>query len=114
MNKEKEITQGALGFKPDSYYLSTTAANIQQTNFYKTRSGRTTTLKIRNKGSLMMSSSFCDNNQIQSEIRSKKMVLEKLYNTVRKFNYLTLSYYFLKEKDLYFKFLDPKKKRRDS
>ena len=110
MKKEKEINQGALSFKPDSNYLSTTAANIQQSNYYKTRSGRTTTLKIRNKGSLMMSSSFCDNNQIQSEIRSKKMVFEKIYNKIDKFNYLTLSYYFLKEKDLYLKFLDSKKK----
>ena len=110
MKKENEINQGALSFRPDSNYLSTTAANIQQSNYYKTRSGRTTTLKIRNKGSLMMSSAFSDNNQIQSEIRSKKMVFEKIYNILLKFNYLTLSYYFLREQELYLKFIDSKKK----
>jgi hypothetical protein len=53
-----------------------------------------------------MSSSFVDNNQMQNEVRTRKNVSEKINNKIMKFNYLTLSHYFLKEFNLYYKFLD--------
>ena len=58
---KKEINEGALSFKPDSNFLSTRATNNNQLNYYNSKSGRTTSNKIRSKGTLIMSSSFTDN-----------------------------------------------------
>ena len=110
---KKDINQGALSFKPDSNFLntlSTRATTNNQLNYYKSRSGRTTSNKYRNKGTLIMSSSFVDNNQVQYEVRTRKNVNEKINNKIMRFNYLTLSHYFLKESNLYYKFLDKKRK----
>ena len=69
---KKEINQGALSFNPNSNFLSTRATNNNQLNYYNNRSGKTTSNKIRSKGTLIISSSFTDNQQIQSETRAKK------------------------------------------
>ena len=107
---KKEINQGALTYKPNSEFLSTVITNNQQLNYFNSRSGRTTSNKIRSKGTLMMSSAFSDNFLIQDEIRFKKNVFEKIYRKVDKFNYLTLSHYFLEEDKLYLKLIDSKKR----
>ena len=104
----KEINQGPLNSKPDSQFLSTITTNNQQLK-YKSRSGKTSTYKIRSKGSLIMSSDYCANNQIKDEILSKKILFKVIKNKIDKFNYLTLSHYFLEEKKLFFKFIDPSK-----
>jgi hypothetical protein len=108
--KENEINNGALGCRPDSNFMSKIETNTHQINSYNSRSGRSKSTKIRSKGSLMMSSAFTDNFLIQDEVRMKRNVFEKIYKKIDEFNYLTLSYYFLNEEKLYFKFIDSKKR----
>ena len=69
---KKKINPGPLGFRPDSNFLSTIEMNNHQINWNKSRSGRSTSNKLRNKGSLLMSSSYTENNVIQDEVRYKK------------------------------------------
>ena len=108
---KKEINEGALTFRPDSAFLSTIANNPQQLNYHNSRSGRTIYNKMKSKGTLVMSSSYVDDCQIRNEIKAKKNIFEKIYKKIDEFNYLTLSHYFLKESNLYFKIID--KKRRE-
>ena len=107
---KKEINNGALGCNPDSYFMSKIKTNTHQLNSYNSRSGRNKSDKIRSKGSLMMSSAFTDSFLFQDEVRLKRNVFEKIYKKIEEFNYLTLSYYFLNEEKLFFKFIDPKKR----
>ena len=100
---------GPLGFKPDTNFLSTIDTNNQQISYNKSKSGRTTSTKLRSKGSLMMSSAFTDN-IMQDEIRYKKNIFEKVSKKIEEFNYLTLSHYFLNEDKLFNKFMDKSKK----
>jgi hypothetical protein len=109
---KKEINQGALSFRPDTMFLSTTAAtNYQQLNYTKTRCGKTTSNQIRSKGVLMMSSAFAENDIIQDEIKYKRNACERIYKKLDEFNYLTLSHYFLNETKLYYLFIDAKKQK---
>ena len=107
---KKKINPGPLGFRPDSNFLSTVEMNNHQINWNKSRSGRSTSNKLRNKGSLLMSSSYTENNVIQDEVRYKKNLMDKVYKKIDELNYLTLSHYFLNEEKLYNKFVDIKKK----
>ena len=107
---KKGINSGPLGFKPDSNFLSTIDTSSQQIIWNNSRSGRTSTTNLRNKGSLMMSSSFIENNMVQDEIRFKTILFDKIYKKIDEFNYLTLSHYFLKEDKFFNKFIDVKKK----
>ena len=83
---KKDINQGALTFRPDSAFLSTIATNNKQLNYYNYRSGRTTSSKLKSKGTLIMSSSFTDNNLLQDEIRYKRNALERMYKKIDEFN----------------------------
>ena len=107
---KKTIAPGPLSFRPDSNFLSTVEMNNHQINWNKSISGRTTSTKMRNKGSLIMSSSYIENNIIQDEVRYKKIIMDRIYKKIDEFNYLTLSHYFLNEEKLYNKFIDIKKK----
>ena len=107
---KKDINQGVLSFRPDSAFLCTIATNNKQLNYNNCRSGRTTSSKLKSKGTLIMSSAFTDNYLMQDEIRYKRSALERMYKKIDEFNYLTLSHYFLQEDKLYYKFIDSKKK----
>ena len=57
----------------------------------------------------MLLSAYVEHNEIQNEMKTKKNVFEKVYKKIDEFNYLTLSNYFLKENNLFFKYIDSKR-----
>ena len=104
--------QNPLNFRPDSALVSSMGFISKPSKIdNKSLNSKYFSLsKNTSKGKLIMSSAYTKHNLIQKGINSKKEILEKLYKTIKDFNYLTLSHYFLEEDKLYFKFLDQKKK----
>ena len=105
----KEINPGALGNKANSMNLMTFGAK-SQTRSKNARSGKNSTSILKNKSSLIMSSSFANHYKTQEEIKMHKGLYERIYKSLDELNYRTLSHYFLIEDQFKDKFLDAKKK----
>jgi hypothetical protein len=107
----KEINPGALGNKANSMNLMTFGAK-SQTRSKNARSGKNTTSVLKNKSTLIMSSSFMNHYKTQEEIKMHKGLYERIYKSLEDLNYRTLSHYFLMEDQFKDKFLDDKKKKK--
>jgi len=108
----KEINPGALGNKANSMNLMTFGAK-SQTRSKNARSGKNTTSVLKNKSTLIMSSSFMNHYKTQEEIKMHKGLYERIYKSLEDLNYRTLSHYFLMEDQFKDKFLDDKKKEEN-
>ena len=109
----EKLHQNPLSFYPNSALISSIANTNNPPE--ELRSVRTISkvnnlsLKNTSKGNLSMSSAYTKNNIIQKEISFKKDIFDKIYKKMDKFNYMTLSHYFLNEDKLMTKFMDSKK-----
>ena len=105
----KEALAGALGNKANSMNLMTfgTKAQSPHTN---SRSGKNASTILKNKSTLIISSSFMNHYKTQEEIKMHRGLYERIYKKIDEINYRTLSHYFLNEDELNEKFLDIKKK----
>ena len=106
----KEIKLGALGNK--STLLSEDQKNKNKSHIksFDTRSGKTLTNNLRNKSSLMMSSSFSNHYKTQEEIKFKKNLFERAYKKIDELNYRTLSNFFIEEDKFFSKLIDEKRR----
>ena len=105
----KEVSAGALGNKANSMNLMKFGTKVQARNT-NSRSGKTTSTSLKNKSTLIISSSFMNHYRTQEEIKMHKGLFERIYKKIDELNYRTLSHYFLNEEQLNEKFLDIKKK----
>ena len=105
----KDINAGALGNKANSMNLMTFGKKSHTTHL-NTRSGKNTSTTLKNKSTLIISSSFMNHYKTQEEIKMHKGLYERIYKRIDELNYRTLSHYFLNEEQLNEKFLDSKKK----
>ena len=105
----KDINIGALGNKANSMNLMKFGLK-SQTPMTNSRSGKNMSTSLKNKSSLIISSSFMNHYKAQEEIKMNKGLYERLYKKVDEINYRTLSHYFLIEDQLKDKFLDNKKR----
>ena len=108
----KDINPGALGNKANSMNLMTFGAK-SQTRSKNARSGKNATSVLKNKSTLIMSSSFMNHYKTQEEIKMHKGLYERIYKSLEELNYRTLSHYFLIEDQFKDKFLDDKKKEEN-
>ena len=105
----KEVSAGALGNNANSMNLMKFGTKVQARNT-NSRSGKTTSISLKNKSTLIISSSFMNHYRTQEEIKMHKGLFERIYKKIDELNYRTLSHYFLNEEQLNEKFLDIKKK----
>ena len=105
--------QNPLNFYPNSALVSSMGYNNNASEDVKSVRSVSKmskfTRKNTSKGSLAMSSAFTKNNVVQKEISFKKDIFDKIYKKMDKFNYMTLSHYFLNEEKLMSKFMDSKR-----
>ena len=107
---KKKIKKGTLGDKPNP--MNIVNANKSQVLCTNTKSGKTFSTNIKNKSSLLMSSSFTSHSKINEEVKYKKNLHEKVYRKINEFNYNTLANYFTEEENLYSKFIEDKRKEQ--
>ena len=107
--KGKEINSGALGNRANSTNIMTFGKK-DQTRSANSRSGKNATSTLKNKSTLIISSSFMNHNRAQEEIKMNRGLFERIYKNINTLNYRTLEHYFLNEEKLKDKFYDDKKK----
>ena len=105
----KEINLGTLGTKPDAMNISNIDKN--HTTKTNTRSGKTFSMNLKNKSSIITSSAFTDHYKTYEQIKFQKGLMEKGYKRINKLNYRTLSSYFTDEQKIYTEFIDEKRRQ---
>ena len=108
---EKEVKSKILGYKPNS--MNIVNMNKNQVISTNTRSGKTFSTNLKNKSTLITGSSFINQkkNTFNEEVKSKKLLNDKVYKKINEFNYNTLASYFTEEEKLYSTFIEEEKKK---
>ena len=107
----KEVKSKILGYKPNS--MNIVNMNKNQVISTNTRSGKTFSTNLKNKSTLITGSSFINQkkNNFHDEVKSKKILNDKVYKKINEFNYNTLASYFTEEEKLYSTFIEEEKKK---
>ena len=107
----KEVKIGSSGNKST---LLTSNSNLNadksQIKSFDSRSGKTFEISLRNKSSIMLTSSFSNHYKTQEEIKYKRNLFERAYKKIDELNYRTLSNFFIDEEKFFSKLIDEKRR----
>ena len=105
----KEIKLGALGNK-QTILSNELNQNKSKIKSFNPRSGKSFESNLRNKSSIIMSSSFANNCKTQEELKYKKNLYERAFKKIDELNYRTLSNFFTEEEKFFSKLIDEQKR----